>query len=124
MAAVFLVEDDRSLRQLLSEALADEGHEVVVLDDIEQISEHARTRRGVAVVDGWGTSHLELAPAERQSLRALAASVPTILLSGRAWVEHVDADELGVVAVLTKPADLAALLELVTRTGQREPLAD
>jgi hypothetical protein len=45
--------------------------------------------------------------------------VPTILLSGRAWVERVDPDELGVVAVLSKPADLHWLLELVSRTEAR-----
>src|SRR3954447_10568587 len=119
MAAVFLVEDDPTLRELLSEAFADDGHEVVVLDDVEQVREHARERAGVAVVDGWGTSHVALAPCERQALRALAATVPTILLSGRAWAEHVDADELGVVAVLIKPADLGSLLDLVTRAEPR-----
>jgi DNA-binding NtrC family response regulator len=117
MTAVYLVEDDAALRDLLSEAFEDDGHQVIMLHDVDQIADQvARTGRGVAVVDGWGTSHRELCEADRDKLQRLAATVPTIVMTGRAWVERVRPEELGVLAVLNKPADLNCLLDLIAST--------
>ena len=56
--------------------------------------------------------------AEREQIMALARLVPTVLASGRAWAAEVSAAELGLAALLPKPFDLQALLDVV-RTRQR-----
>jgi DNA-binding response OmpR family regulator len=54
-----------------------------------------------------------LAECERQEIRLVAAQVPTIMLTAREWVRTVSADEVGLLALLSKPIDLDALVETV-----------
>jgi len=117
MALVYLVEDDAALRSLLAEVLTDEGHTVVVLRTVEQLTSQGDGSRGVAVIDVWGVDMRELGSAERQTIREISARMPTIVLSGRAWVETAQREDLGLVALLSKPTDLDALLVLVGQTA-------
>ena len=114
MTAVFLTEDNAPLRDLLCEALQDEGHQVFVLPDLESVAELASTlRHGLAIVDGCGNSFVELHAVDRSRISALAANVPTILITGRAWADDIDGDDLGLAALMKKPLELDRLLELV-----------
>jgi DNA-binding response OmpR family regulator len=114
MTAVLLVEDDVALREVLAEALRAEGHVVQICRNPAELTDHSLHRDDtVAVVDAWGTSHLELLEPERLSIEKLASALPTIMVTGRAWAEQIDAVELGLLALLPKPADLENLLALV-----------
>jgi DNA-binding response OmpR family regulator len=114
MTAVFVVEDDQALREVLCEALGDEGYAVYVCDDFSQVLAQAHAD-DLALVDACGPSEAHLEDGERRSIQRLAASVPTIMLTGRAWAEHEQADALGLMALVLKPPDLNSLLELLQR---------
>ena len=114
MAAVLLVEDDVDLREVLCEALRAEGHVVRVCTNAADLIGHTvHGSDAVAIVDAWGASQLELLDAERQSIEEVASALPTIMMTGRAWAEQIQDVELGLVALLRKPADLDHLLALV-----------
>jgi DNA-binding response OmpR family regulator len=49
----------------------------------------------------------------------LGRLVPTILITGRSWATTVDADELGLVAVLPKPFDLHTLMDIAAARVRR-----
>src|SRR5262245_64791715 len=110
MRAIILFEDDGALRDVLRAALEDEGHQVVTVRGVDQLPEQAaRLPDALALVDGWGPVSGELSEADRRAIQDLAARLPTIVMTGRAWADRVAAEELGVVALLKKPADLNRL---------------
>lgn len=114
MTTVWLVEDDATLRDVLCDALRGDGFDVAFCQSVAQVPSHVATRRdSVAIVDGWGRTHLTLAPDVRSTIRQVAASVPTIVVTGRAWSERETASDLGVLALMTKPIDLDDLLDAV-----------
>jgi DNA-binding NtrC family response regulator len=111
-----VLEDDVALRAVLVEVLQDEemGHRVC--------RSYAELRAAVAeggvlavLADFWGTSHMELSPAERQEIRELAGLTPTILLTARSWARPELADELGLVCLLLKPVDIEELIMQLRR---------
>ncbi len=111
---VLLLEDDPIIRHLLECVFTDDGYSVQVCETPEQLLEAAATTPGaLAVTDFWGHSHQTLADEERAQVVQLARTVPTILVTGRAWAWTVAAGDLGLVAVVRKPFDLDALVALV-----------
>src|SRR5947209_6338268 len=103
-ARVLVLEDDPAFRDLLVELLADEGFEVALCDSYAAVREAARDpATGIVLADFWGTSHARLTPCERDQIRELASQTPTILLTARAWAAAIDAEELGLVCILSKP---------------------
>jgi DNA-binding response OmpR family regulator len=116
MTAILVVESDAVLRDVLCEALRDEGYDVQYCDDIDLLPACPRADQDtLALVDAWGGSYAELDAIEREHIQALAARLPTIMLTGRAWAEGVRAEELGLRALLRKPADIALLLDVVAQ---------
>ncbi|MBV9578082.1 MAG: hypothetical protein JO057_05780 [Chloroflexi bacterium] len=119
MTAVFLAEDNAPLRDLLCEALQDEGHQVFILPDMESVAEFAHTLgHGLAIVDGCGNSFAALHAVDRSRISSLATNVPTILITGRAWADTIDGNDLGLAGLLKKPLELQHLLELVDSLQQ------
>jgi CheY-like chemotaxis protein len=125
MATVFLVEDDLELRSVLVEAFESEGYAVRTLLSVERLLDvdPVAVAGAVAVVDGWGSSSLELSESGRAQLCALGARLPTIVLTGRAWADRVTAEELGLWALFPKPTDLEALLRRVESAACAAPVA-
>src|SRR5438309_10195808 len=117
-APIAIFDDDATLRELLRDVLELEGCSVVVCSSLMELHQAAVRGAMLAIVDGWGSGHLTLGYIERQQIIDLARLVPTVLMSGRTWAAKVTAGELGLVALLPKPFDLQALLDIV-RARQR-----
>lgn len=118
---VLILEDEVEWRQVLVELLETEGFTVSICESYALLCEAVRTLPGcIVLADFWGTSHVQLSPGERDQIRDLGRSAPTILLTGRAWADTVTPQELNVVAISAKPpalddlvADVARCLSLV-----------
>ena len=105
-ATVLVVDDDRALRELVSEALADEGYDVRrARDGAEALAAVERERPDVVLTDAWMPG-LDGAQLARQ---LQAKGVPVVLMSA----VYADIDLPG-VPFLPKPFDLDRLLDVVT----------
>jgi DNA-binding NtrC family response regulator len=112
-APIAIFDDDATVRELLRDVLEAEGCTVVVCSSVMEVHQAAVRGAMLAIVDGWGPGHLALGDLERQQIIDLARLVPTVLVSGRTWATQVSAGELQVVALLPKPFDVQALVDLV-----------
>ena len=98
-ASILLLEDDTELRDLLTEALTDDGYVVracASVDDLRQVGSDGRPT--LAIVDAWGQSYATLSDVERREIQDVARGVPTIMVTARGWAQTM------------QPADLAANL--------------
>jgi CheY-like chemotaxis protein len=111
---VFIVEDDVDTREMLGRFLELEGFAVETAANGKQALERLSVGARVSVIlldlmmpvmDGWEFRR-------QQSRRQDLASIPVIVVSaaGRDRLEQIEAD-----AYLSKPVDLEALLERITR---------
>jgi CheY-like chemotaxis protein len=109
---ILLVEDDRVLRETLSEALVLEGYEVVSVENGEAALAHLRSNRGTCLVlldlmmpvmDGWKLRELMLGD-------AALAKIPVIVMTaaGAQLAASVPAQW-----VLHKPLHMDAVMEVV-----------
>lgn len=126
---VLVLEDELNFRQVLVELLADEGFDVSTCESYGALRQAIDADGGpIVLADFWGTSHTELSPHERDEIRELGRTTATVLLTGRAWVANTDPDDLNVVCLLAKPADVDHILEQIRRclslTGSRLPVSD
>src|SRR3982751_6734276 len=116
MAQILVVDDEVGIRELLSEILADEGHEVVLAES----AGHARRARergrpDLVLLDIWmpDTDGITL-------LKEWAASgqltMPVVMMSGPGTIETaVEATRIGALDFLEKPVALQRLLTTVKR---------
>ena len=105
-ATVLVVDDDRALRELVGEVLAEEGYEVRRAGDgAEALVAVERERPDVVLTDAWmpGLNGAQLA---RQ---LQVQGVPVVIMSA----VYADIDLPG-VPFLPKPFDLDRLLDAVT----------
>jgi DNA-binding NtrC family response regulator len=116
MAQILVVDDEIGIRELLSEILADEGHQVMLA---ESAGEARRMREGsrpdLVLLDIWmpDTDGITL-------LKEWAASgqltMPVVMMSGHATIETaVEATRIGALDFLEKPIALQRLLTTVKR---------
>jgi DNA-binding response OmpR family regulator len=111
---ILVAEDDPVLASVVVEALSDEGHSVAHVPDLAGMRERASAERWDAfVLDSFGRSYSRLDEEYSEALRELSRRAPVIVTTGRAWAASTDARDLGVVAILSKPYDLDALLHTV-----------
>ena len=116
LAHVLVLEDDADFRRVLVEFLAGEGFEVSTCDSYSALRQAVREYgASIVLADFWGTSHLELSPRERDEVRELGSEAPTILLTGRAWIANIKADDLNVVCIVSKPIELDEILKQIRR---------
>lgn len=120
MSSILVVDDEAGIRELLSEILQDEGHEVKLAENAGQ----ARAARSQAHVDAvlldiWmpDTDGITL-------LREWASSgqltVPVIMMSGHGTIDTaVEATRIGAFDFLEKPIALQKLLSTVSRALKR-----
>lgn len=124
MARILCVEDEATIRMLISEALSDAGHEVFEAADgaagLELILRHAPDLvicdSLMPVMTGFELFQeiRERYPQHRE--------VPFIFLSAHADKGNIDEGlALGAAAYLTKPIDLELLTESMDRALQRQP---
>ncbi|MEY5029490.1 MAG: Transcriptional regulatory protein YycF [Pseudomonadota bacterium] len=121
MANILVVDDELGIRDLLSEILFDEGHQVELAENAAQARE-ARTRAqpdlvlldiwmpdtdGVSLLKEWASNDL--------------LSMPVIMMSGHATIDTaVDAVKLGAHSFLEKPITLQKLLKAVEQGLSKE----
>src|SRR6059036_4335359 len=116
MAQTLVVDDEVGIRELLSEILADEGHQVMVAEsagDARRLRERARP--DLVLLDIWmpDTDGITL-------LKEWAASgqltMPVVMMSGHGTIETaVEATRIGAFDFLEKPIGLQKLLSTVSR---------
>ncbi len=131
MANILVVDDELGIRDLLSEILFDEGHQVELAENAAQAREaRSRAQPDLVLLDIWmpdtdGVSLLK----EWASSDLL--SMPVIMMSGHATIDTaVDAVKLGAHSFLEKPITLQKLLKAVEqglskegRSSARQPAA-
>jgi DNA-binding NtrC family response regulator len=116
MAQILVVDDEIGIRELLSEILADEGHEVMIAESAENARRlRERARPDLVLLDIWmpDTDGITL-------LKEWAASgqltMPVVMMSGHGTIETaVEATRIGALDFLEKPIALQRLLATVKR---------
>jgi two-component system, NtrC family, nitrogen regulation response regulator NtrX len=116
MAQILVVDDEVGIRELLSEILSEEGHNVRLAEDANE-ARHARNqeRPDMVLLDIWmpDTDGITL-------LKEWAANgqlnMPVVMMSGHATVDTaVEATRIGAQDFLEKPISLQKLLATVVR---------
>jgi two-component system response regulator FlrC len=120
---VLVVEDDPSLREVLSETLLLAGYEVVAAENGQQAMRCLQQSNDIALM----VSDVQMKPMDGHMLLKLARArfgqLPIIMMTAYATVEKaVQAIHQGANDYLVKPFDASALVELVARYIQ--PVAD
>ena len=114
MANILVVDDELGIRDLLSEILNDEGHQVELAENAAQ----ARAARNVSkpdlvLLDIWMPDTDGVTLLKEWSTSGLL-SMPVIMMSGHATIDTaVEATKIGAIAFLEKPITLQKLLKAV-----------
>ena len=116
MAQILVVDDEVGIRELLSEILADEGHQVLLAENAGEARRlRERHRPDLVLLDIWmpDTDGISL-------LKEWAASgqlgMPVVMMSGHGTIETaVEATRIGALDYLEKPIALQRLLATVKR---------
>jgi DNA-binding NtrC family response regulator len=114
MANILVVDDELGIRDLLSEILNDEGHNV----DLAENAAQARIARAAAqpdlvLLDIWMPDTDGVTLLKEWSASGLL-TMPVIMMSGHATIDTaVEATKIGAMAFLEKPITLQKLLKAV-----------
>ena len=116
MAKILVVDDEIGIRELLSEILADEGHQVIEAENAGAARRHREAQRpDLVLLDIWmpDTDGITL-------LKEWAASgqlnMPVVMMSGHGTIETaVEATRIGALDYLEKPIALQRLIATVKR---------
>ncbi|MEI6301086.1 MAG: sigma-54 dependent transcriptional regulator [Betaproteobacteria bacterium] len=116
MAQILVVDDEMGIRELLSEILSDEGHDVCLAENATVArAQRARARPDLVLLDIWmpDTDGISL-------LKEWAAggqlTMPVVMMSGHATIDTaVEATRIGALDFLEKPIALQKLLATVKR---------
>jgi DNA-binding NtrC family response regulator len=124
MANILVVDDELGIRDLLSEILNDEGHNVELAQNAAQArTARARARPDLVLLDIWmpdtdGVTLLKEWSGSGQ------LTMPVIMMSGHATIETaVEATKIGAQSFLEKPITMQKLLKAVEAALSREPAA-
>jgi DNA-binding NtrC family response regulator len=116
MAQILVVDDEVGIRELLSEILADEGHQVMLAESAGEARRlRERARPDLVLLDIWmpdadGITLLKEWAASGQ------LTMPVVMMSGHATIETaVEATRIGALDFLEKPIALQRLLATVKR---------
>ncbi|MDR2614670.1 MAG: response regulator [Candidatus Accumulibacter sp.] len=116
MAQILVVDDEMGIRELLSEILTDEGHNVTLAEDAAS----ARRSRGekrpdLVLLDIWmpDTDGISLL---KEWSSANLLTMPVVMMSGHGTIDSaVEATRVGAVDFLEKPIALQKLLQTVKK---------
>lgn len=124
MANILVVDDELGIRDLLSEILNDEGHNVELANNAAQArSARAKARPDLVLLDIWmpdtdGVTLLKEWSGTGQ------LTMPVIMMSGHATIETaVEATKIGAHSFLEKPITMQKLLKAVEAALHRDTLA-
>jgi len=124
MAQILVVDDEVGIRELLSEILADEGHQVMLAESAGEARRlRERQRPDLVLLDIWmpDTDGISL-------LKEWAATgqlgMPVVMMSGHGTIETaVEATRIGALDYLEKPIAMQRLLATVKRALRSNPAA-
>ena len=124
MAQILVVDDEVGIRELLSEILADEGHQVLLAESAGEARRlRERGRPDLVLLDIWmpDTDGISL-------LKEWAATgqlgMPVVMMSGHGTIETaVEATRIGALDYLEKPIALQRLLATVKRALRNQEAA-
>ena len=121
MANILVVDDELGIRDLLSEILFDEGHQVELAENAARAREaRLRMRPDLVLLDIWmpDTDGVSLL---KEWATAGLLNMPVIMMSGHATIDTaVDAVKIGAQAFLEKPITLQKLLNAVEQGLARD----
>lgn len=114
MANILVVDDELGIRDLLSEILNDEGHNVELAENAAQArAARARMRPDLVLLDIWMPDTDGVTLLKEWSTTGML-TMPVIMMSGHATIETaVEATKIGAQAFLEKPITLQKLLKAV-----------
>lgn len=114
MANILVVDDELGIRDLLSEILNDEGHNVEVAENAAQArAARLRDRPDLVLLDIWMPDTDGVTLLKEWSATG-ALTMPVIMMSGHATIDTaVEATKIGALAFLEKPITLQKLLKAV-----------
>src|SRR3954468_13673602 len=114
MANILVVDDELGIRDLLSEILNDEGHNVELAQNAAQArSARARARPDLVLLDIWMPDTDGVTLLKEWSSTGLL-TMPVIMMSGHATIETaVEATKIGAQSFLEKPITMQKLLKAV-----------
>jgi DNA-binding NtrC family response regulator len=127
MANILVVDDELGIRDLLSEILNDEGHQIELAENAAQArAARARARPDLVLLDIWMPDTDGVTLLKEWSSSGLL-TMPVIMMSGHATIDTaVEATKIGALAFLEKPITLQKLLKAVeqglTKTAPRKPM--
>jgi DNA-binding NtrC family response regulator len=123
MANILVVDDELGIRDLLSEILFDEGHQVELAENAAMAREaRLRMRPDLVLLDIWmpDTDGVSLL---KEWATAGLLNMPVIMMSGHATIDTaVDAVKIGAHAFLEKPITLQKLLTAVEQGLARDQI--
>lgn len=128
MANILVVDDELGIRDLLSEILNDEGHQVELAENAAQArAARSRARPDLVLLDIWMPDTDGVTLLKEWSSSGLL-TMPVIMMSGHATIDTaVEATKIGAMAFLEKPITLQKLLKAVeqglVKSAGRKPLA-
>jgi DNA-binding NtrC family response regulator len=127
MANILVVDDELGIRDLLSEILNDEGHQVELAENAAQArAARGRSRPDLVLLDIWMPDTDGVTLLKEWSSSGLL-TMPVIMMSGHATIDTaVEATKIGAMAFLEKPITLQKLLKAVeqglVKSAGRKPL--
>lgn len=120
MSQILIVDDEIGIRELLSEILQDEGHEVILAENAAEARERRQFKRpDLVLLDIWmpDTDGITLL---KEWAGSGQLSMPVIMMSGHGTIDTaVEATKIGACDFLEKPIALQKLLAAVTRALKR-----
>lgn len=114
MANILVVDDELGIRDLLSEILNDEGHNVDLAENAAQArGARQRSRPDLVLLDIWMPDTDGVTLLKEWSTTGML-TMPVIMMSGHATIETaVEATKIGAQSFLEKPITLQKLLKAV-----------
>jgi DNA-binding NtrC family response regulator len=114
MANILVVDDELGIRDLLSEILNDEGHQIELAENAAQArAARQQSKPDLVLLDIWMPDTDGVTLLKEWSATGLL-TMPVIMMSGHATIDTaVEATKIGAVAFLEKPITLQKLLNAV-----------
>ena len=121
MANILVVDDELGIRDLLSEILFDEGHQVELAENAAQARDaRQRMRPDLVLLDIWMPDTDGVSLLKEWAATGLL-NMPVIMMSGHATIDTaVEAVRIGALAFLEKPITMQKLLKAVEQGLARE----
>jgi len=122
MSQILVIDDEVGIRELLSEILTDEGHDVAVCENAAAARAWRDSRRpDLVLLDIWmpDTDGVTLL---KEWAAAGQLTMPVVMMSGHATIDTaVEATRIGAIGFLEKPIGMQKLLASVKQALERAP---